>query len=231
MNKKQISTIAVYAILLVVFNVLFFAIPFEKTAISWVSFVFTWIAFLVGYAITHYAFRGTDTLQSKVYGFPIFRLGYLYLGTQLVTAFILCFAGVTFAAPAWIAVVLSVLFLAAALVGVIAADNTRDMVQDLDRQTAIQTKAVKTFRLDVASLVAACKDPVAKKKMEALSEAFQYSDPVSNDDLAAIEAQLANEVENLKGFVLTDDANALIGKIDEIGLLLADRNRRCKEGK
>lgn len=231
MNKKQISTIAVYAILLVVFNVIFFAIPFDKTSISWVSFVFTWIAFLLGYGITHYAFRGTETMQSKVYGFSVFRIGFMYLAAQLIVTLVLCVVGVICDAPAWIAVILSILILGAALIGVIAADNTRDVIQNMEQKTAVQTQAVKAFRLDVASLVGACKDPVAKKKMESLVDAFKYSDPVSNDGLAAIEAQISNEVDVLKRLVLGDDVNALISKIDEVQILLADRNRRCKEGK
>lgn len=148
MNKKQISTIVVYAILLIVFNVIFFAVPFHKTAISWVSFAFTWIAFALGYGITDYAFRGTDTLQSKVYGFPVFRVGYLYLGAQIIVTFVLCVAGAIMDAKAWIAVVLSIVLLGAAMIGVIATDSTRDVVEKIGQENEKRTRVVRSFRVD-----------------------------------------------------------------------------------
>lgn len=231
MNKKQVSTIAIYAILLVIFNVIYFAVPFEKSAITWVTYVFTWIAFVLGCGITYYAFRGAETLQSKVYGFPIFRIGFIYTVAQIIVTVIMCVVGAVCNAPAWIAVVVSIVILAAALIGVIAADNTRDVIQEMEQKTVEQTKVVKTFRLDVASLVGKCKDSVAKKKMEDLADAFKYSDPVSNDELAEVEKKITYEVEELKRLVLGNDVEALIGKIDEVQMLLADRNRRCKEGK
>ncbi len=231
MNKKQISTIAVYAILLIVFNVIFFAVPFHKTAISWVSFAFTWIAFCLGYGITDYAFRGTDTLQSKVYGFPVFRVGYLYLGAQIIATFVLCAAGAFMDAKAWIAVVLSIVLLGAAMIGVIATDSTRDIVEKIGQENEKRTRVVRSFRVDAEDLVGLCKDPVAREKMKSLADAFQYSDPVSGDNLAGIEAQISNEVNVLRRLVLGNDMDALIEKIDEVQVLLAERNRKCKEGK
>ena len=231
MNKKQISTIAIYVVLLLVFNVIFFAIPFEKTSISWISFVFTWIAFLLGYGITYYAFSETETLQSKVYGFPVFRIGFFYMATQLVVTVILCAVGSVINVPAWVALVLSMLILTATMIGVIATDNARDVIQNMDQKTAVQTQVVKTFRLDVENLIGVCKDPVVKKKMESLADAFKYSDPVSRDSLVAIEARISDEVNVLKSLALGEDPDALVNKIDEVKILLADRNRRCKEGK
>ena len=67
--------------------------------------------------------------------------------------------------------------------------------------------------------------------MKSLADAFQYSDPVSGDNLAGIEAQISNEVNVLRRLVLGNDMDALIEKIDEVQVLLAERNRKCKEGK
>lgn len=156
MNKKTKSAFLVYAIILAVYLVLFFVIPFPKGAVAWISFVFTIIAIVGGAGITYYAFSKGNDLKTKVYGFPVFRMGFVYSAVQLMLNL--------------------------------------------------------------------------KKQLAKLAEKFRYSDPVSCDELTAIEDQLKCEVKELESLVNTDVA-AATNKAQSIEILLADRNRRCKEYK
>ena len=228
MNKKQKSVIAVYAIIFVVFNILYYCIPFPKLPSVWIAYVFSLISIILGYFITVYAFKNTTELRSKVYGFPIFRIGYLYLFAQIVLSCIVFLISCFVYIPLWLSVILSVLLLGAALIGVIAADNTRDVIEELETKSEIKTKKITYFNLDIAGLVSSCKDPEIKQKLEKLSEKFKYSDPVSSEELAETEAKIEKEIKVLSELLISGNTKSVISQIDLITGMLENRNRMCK---
>ena len=62
MNKKNKSTIAVYAIIAILYLVAFVTIPFTKNIASWISFAFTLVSFVFGLGVTLYVFGKDDEL-------------------------------------------------------------------------------------------------------------------------------------------------------------------------
>lgn len=229
MNKKQKSALYVYIILLLLYMVLYFAIPFPKSGASYIMFFFSLVSFFVGYVVLYIAFRGTKTLQSKVYGFPVFRIGYLYLMAQLGFSALLYMIGIWAHIPEWIPTVLSVVLLCLSLVGVIVVDNTRDVIEQMEETLEVQTKPMMYFHLDVASLEMQCPDGEMKKDLQHFIENVKYSDPVSSEALTEIENELRAEVEKLRNiFTQGEDGRDQIKRLE---YLLADRNRRCKEYK
>jgi ethanolamine utilization protein EutQ (cupin superfamily) len=115
-----------------------------------------------------------------------------------------------------------------AAIGVIATDNARDVVEEIDQNIVEKTRTVVRFRLDVEGIVDCCQDTSLKKSIEKLSEAIRYSDPVSNEQLKSIEDKLGVEVNNLSEMVTANDVEAAQKKVLEIQNLLAERNRKCK---
>lgn len=228
-NKKTKSLLAVYAIILVMFCVLYLVVPFPKTGAYWVEFVFSLIAVIGGCGISWYAFNN-DGIKSKIYGFPVFNLGFAYMAVQLVFGIVIAAVGFAVNVPVWITVVVSALMLGLAAIGIIGADNARDIIEEQENRDEIATKAMKTFRLDIQYIVDLCDDIELKKSLEKLAEQFKYSDPVSSDELTDIEDNLQREVKNLAALV-NSDGELAAKKISEIEVLLADRNRRCKEMK
>ena len=228
MNKIQKSLISVCVIIFVVLSVLYFAIPFPKNGASWIAYIACVIAVVFGWFTANIAFKGTETLRSKVYGFPVFRIGYIYLIAQVIFTVILCLINIVYLVPAWISVVISVIFLAMALAGVIITDNVRDTIEKVDEETETETKKVTYFKLDIASVVDMCNDSELKKKLNILSDKFRYSDPVSCDELMGIENKISDEIEKLRDIVIENNRGAAEEKISYITNLLEDRNRKCK---
>ncbi|MBD5129243.1 MAG: SLC45 family MFS transporter [Ruminococcaceae bacterium] len=227
MNKKMTSLVAVYAIVLVTFCILYLVIPFPKTGAYWIEFVFSIIAVCAGCGIGWYSLKN-DGLKSKVYGFPILNIGIAYMAVQLIFAVVIAIVGFFAAVPLWVSIVFSVLILAISAIGFIGADNARDIIEEQESCDEIATKAMKMFRLDTQYIVDLCDDSELKKSLEKLAEQFKYSDPVSSDELADIEENLQSEVKNLAALV-NSDRELAAKKISDIMVLLADRNRRCKE--
>lgn len=228
LNKKSISMIAVYAIILVVYILVFCLIPFPKIAASYISFVFTVVSILASFGITVFAFKGDDTVVSKIYGFPVFRIGYLYVAAQFVVGVIICIVASFVPVPYWVALLLSIILLGAAAIGVIATDNTRDAIISVDNQVERVTKAVKIFKLDIAAIVDLCEDTEIKKELNKLSEDMKYSDPVSSEATEEAETQLLEEIRILRAFVENNDNENSLKQIRKTSNLLAERNRICK---
>lgn len=227
MNKKSKALVAIYAIVLIVYVVLFFIIPFPKGGASWVEFTFTIVSIIFGLTVTYYALRKGETLKSKVYGFAVFRIGAIYTIAQLCVGIIVCVVGIFAAVPVWISAVISVILLALAAIGIIASDNVRDVIEEQEYRDTISTKPMTYFRLDIQSIVDLCSDTELKKRLEKLNESFKYSDPVSSDSLKAIEDKIHGKIQDLYS-VINSDSSAAAEITGNIELLLDDRNRRCK---
>ena len=231
LGKKSKSVIAIYAILLVVYIVAFLIIPFNKIAASWISFAFTIIAIASSLLIFNFAFNAKETLVSKIYGYPIFRVGAVYALAQLALGVVICIIAAFVAVPYWVALLLSIILLGAAAIGVIITDNTRDIVEKVETEVKEEIKAVTYFQIDIDGIFDECESAELKEELDELSERFKFSDPVSNESTKAIEEKIKGMLSDLRSFVEaknTDEANALIKKIDNA---IKERNRICKANK
>ncbi len=209
----------------------FLIIPFNKNAASWISFVFTIISIISSLLVCGCAFKAKETLVSKIYGFPIFRVGVVYALVQLVVGIVIWTIDAFVAIPYWSALLLSVILLGAAAIGVIITDNTRDMIEESDESVKVDTENVTFFQINIAGIVDDCENPEIKAELAKLNELFEFSDPVTNDSTKEIEASVKNMLAELKVLVAdgnTDDINAMIKKLTNA---LNERNRICKASK
>lgn len=231
LGKKSKSVIAIYAILLVVYVLAFLIVPFTKIAASWISFVFTIIAIASSLLVFNFAFNAKETLVSKIYGYPIFRVGAVYALAQLALGIVICAIAAFVAVPYWVALLLSVILLGAAAIGIIITDNTRDLVEHVDEATKVDTESVTHFQISIAGIVDCCEDSVLKSELLKLDEAFRFSDPVSNQHTKEAEEKLSVLLAELKIFVESNNAVEAASCIKKIANTLAERNRICKATK
>ena len=229
-NKKVLSTLIVYGIVALALLLLFLVIPFKKPAASWISLIFALISLALSFYVTIYAFGKGEKLVSKVYGFPIARVGFLYAIIQTAVFIILCIVGAIVSVPAWVALVIAILLLAGAAIGVIITDNIRDHVEAIDEQVKAETKAVSYFRLNTAGLADQAQDSEVRKTLEKLEEDIRYSDPVSSDATKEIELEIQTKIETLKTS-FSADKETLLQQITELSNLVKERNRVCKTAK
>ena len=231
MNKKNKSIIAVYGILAFIYLIAFITIPFPKNAASWISFVFTLISSVLSLGVSLYVFGKEDEMTSKFYGFPIFKIAYMYPLVQFAVGVIICLIAAFVAVPYWVALILSLVILGVSAIGVIATDNARDIIEENEAEIKRVTKATKLFNLNVSSVLDLCTEASVKKELEKLAESFRFSDPVSSDATEDIENTIMEKLENLKIGISSSSADENIAKITELKNLLAERNRICKVSK
>ena len=219
LNEKEKKGVLVLVLLFVVYTLIVLAVPFAKGGMFWLTYLFTAAAFGVQAYVFKLSFEKEAGAKSKSYGFPIARVGVLYLAVQLVLG--LVFMALAAVAPVWLALVLYLALLVAAAVGVIATDSIRDEVERQDAQ----------LKKDVATMRAHCEDTTAKAALEKLAEEFRYSDPVSAPALTDLETDMAATMEELSAAVTDGDNAAVLALCKKISATLAERNRLCKLNK
>lgn len=227
MNRSGKVIICIYAVVIVLINIVFFLIPFSRHSASWIMYAFSMVSLLGSCMITMFSFLKSD-LKSKVYGFPVFWIGCLYSIFQIVAGVLICTLDALFEVPLWISVILSAVLLGLAMIGFAVTNQTRESIMELERNTVRDTAEMTCFILNVSSLVPLCKDPILKRKMEKLSEKFRYSDPVSNSKLQEIEDKISMEIDVLTQMLGKSENEMVFAKIDEIEVLLQTRNDRCR---
>lgn len=178
--------------------------------------------------VCNLAFNAKKTLVSKIYGYPIFRVGAVYALAQFVVGVIICAVAALVYVPYWIPLLLSIILLSTAAIGVIATDNTRDLVEQVDEAAVADTEKITHFQIDIAGIVDCCEDDTLKAELKKLDDALRFSDPVSNAHTKELEEKLVILLDELKVFIENSKFDEAAAYIKKISNALAKRNRICK---
>ena len=229
MKKNAIRWWVVLGVVLVVYNVLAFALPFPKTAVFAVSYLFTTIAILEQIYVIRTAFYRGEGVKSKFYGFPIAKLGVIYLAVQLIAG--LVFMALGLIVPVWLPLALYVVLLGVAAAGFVAADAARDEVVRQEVKLEKDVSRMREFQAKGRALVALNQVSEAARPLEKLAENLRFSDPVSSEALTEIEDQLAECLAQLQEAVSAQKTEQILSVCQEAEHILAERNQLCKLSK
>ena len=226
MKKDTIRGSIGIGVLLVLYILVAFLIPFVHTATFWVSFVFTLIAFCVVAASIYIAFVKNPDAKSRFYGFPIARIGIIYGIAQLVAGLLLMALGKW--VPVWLAVLVYAIMLGAAVIGLISADAVAEQIHAQDAKLKKDVAAMRAIQSKLSVLPGQCEDPVTAKCLTQLAEEIRFSDPVSSEATQETEADLNALTDELQKAVLEHDTAAAQNLCKRCQAVLMERNRLCK---
>jgi len=229
MKKSAARWGILWVTILAVYSVVVFALPFSKGITFWISYLFALVAIAVQIYVIRIAFSQGEDIKSKFYGFPIARVGAIYLVAQLIAS--LVFMATASFLLVWIPVVISVIFLGIAAVGFVAADAMRDEVIHQESKLEKNTEKMRQLCGKAAGLVVLAKDAEVQNALRALADEFRYSDPVSSESLQESEASLDRCLEELRGAILKDNKQSILPLVSRTKALLAERNSLCKLNK
>lgn len=229
MKKGTIRWIIGLGVLLVLYILVAFLIPFVHTATFWVSFVFTLIAFGVVAAAFYIAFIKNPDAKSKFYGFPIAKIGAIYGLVQLTAGII--FIALAVYAPVWLAVLVYAFALGAAVIGLVSAEAVVEEIRVQDVKLKKDVSLMRSLQSKVNQMASQCDNPDAAAAVKQFAEEMRYSDPVSSEALAEIEADLCAAVDELQAAIADGDSNAAKQLCRKASVVLAERNRLCKLNK
>lgn len=225
MKKDTIRSASGLGVLLVLYILITFLIPFVHTATFWISFVFTLIAFAVVAASIFIAFNKNPDAKSRFYGFPIAKIGVIHGAVQLLTGIL--FMALATIVPAWLAVLVYAIALGTAVIGLISAETVVEEIHIQDTKLKKDVSLMRSLQSKVNQMAVQSENV----EINALADEFRYSDPVSNDAIADAEADLVATVDELQTAYVDGDSEAVTKLCRKASALLAERNRLCKLNK
>ena len=229
MKKDTIRGIIGLGVLLVLYILVVSLIPFVHTSAFWVSFVFTLIAFGVVAVSLYIAFVKNPDAKSKFYGFPIAKVGVVYWFAQLVLGLLVM--ALASWIPMWLAVLVYSAALGAAVIGLISAEAVAEQIHVQDARLRKGVSLMRSLQSKLNQMAAQCDNPDAAAEVKRFAEEMRYSDPVSSEALAEIEADLSAAVDELQAAIVDGDSNAAKQLCRKASAVLAERNRLCKLNK
>lgn len=147
-------------------------IPFVKTTVYVIALICTIAMFGVcAWAFTR-AFRRKGTLESKLLGWPIFKVGYSALFIQAAVGFILM--ALAALCPVWAAALAEIIVFALTAASLTVKDAVRETVGHTEAKTKDLTLGWKAIRAKAAALAGASNDPRMKK----VAEEIRFADPM-----------------------------------------------------
>lgn len=219
MKKNTGMAYAVLAIAFVLLNVIAFAVPTAKTATFWTAYAFTAIAFASQIVIWKFAFKGADTLKSKFLGIPLISVGITYLIIQIIVFAIFMALPLT---ASWIAIVVCALILGISAICLIGTETGREEINRVEEKVEKKVFYIKSLQVDVEMLASAETDAETKVELTKLAERIRFSDPMSNEVLVELEAEITAKVKELK---TADNKTEIITVLDS---LITERNKKAK---
>ena len=229
MKKVFRSYILIWGVLLGLFNVIAFVsvgwIGQEKyTPSFWIGYVFITLAFIGQLACAKKTFDSKNATR-LFYNLPLITISW----TGLIVSFIvggLCM--LISPLPYWVGVILCAIVLVITAIAVLKADVAAEVVTAIDEKIKVQTFFIKALTVDAEGLLARAQSEEVKAECKKVYEAVRYSDPMSNDVLAACESQITLKIAELTDAVQGNDAEAVKKAAREVMILVDDRNKKCR---
>ncbi len=204
----------IWGIALVTVAVLAFVIPFTRAAVYWLGLAATVGMFVVCAAAFARAFHAEENLESKLLGWPIFKVGYTTLAVQVLVGFVLM--GLAALCPVWVAIVIELIVFALTGVSLTVRDAARAVVTQSEAHVTDNTQAWKVLRAKANALAASTGNAGLKK----LAEEMRYADPTPT----SMDGELNQMMDTLSSYATAEN-------IDKAMKLLEKRKLLGKEEK
>ena len=228
MTKNTNRGIFTLVILLAVFSVIAFVIPFPKNTVFWIAYACGIFAILFQLYIFKSSF-GNEDARSRFYGFPIARLGIYYLVIQLIVS--IAEIALSKFLPTWVVILINVLILAVALIGCITTETMRDEIAKQDKKLKNSVFAMRELQSVSSTLVNQSSDAELKGMLKKLTDEFRYSDPISSDKTSDLEEDMKIRIKDLQQAIADGDTAGAKALCEKLLGCLKERNRICSVNK
>lgn len=224
----------VWAVFVVVFNVIIFAAPNELAGMTktggafWSSYIMIMLMFVFQLVCAGRAFRESD-MERFFLKMPLITISYVALILSVIAGAVCMMIPDL---PNWVGVIVCALLLGYNIAAVLKAEAASDVILNVEIKAADKTAFMKQLKAEAEILNNRSLAPEIKGSVKKVCEAIKYSDPVSDVSLA--DAELAMKEKFDKFAKMADSGNfndELQAMQSELISMIDDRNRRCKVAK
>lgn len=224
MSKKKTvgMSFAIFGIAFVVYNMLVFLFLKPQTPVFWISYGFMVLAFGLQILGMYLSFK-EFSVQAIFFGIPLAQFTLFYFFAELFMSFVfMIFQQISWKVPVALQVILLAVYAVVAIVSVATRDTAvavKDKIQD-------SAKAMKLNTVDIEMLRDEAKDPELKRELGRLAEAVRYSDPMTNDFIADVDARIRQETFALQTFCEDNDLVSAKDSCKKLQRLYVERNKK-----
>lgn len=222
-KNKRFSLLIVF-IILAVYNIIAFVLPFNHDGMFWTGYIFSMMAILLTLGVGFYTF-GRESLRSKVYGCTLLSLVWYYLIAQLIIGM---FEMVLDNIPFQYGIVLNGILFGACTIGLATTNIAKEEIEQIDSKVKEKVFYIKSLQTYIENLANKTSDEITKKMLKNLAESIHYSDPMSSPLLTSIENEIELKVAGLTDALSICDSSIIKSSCDELQQLIAERNSKCK---
>lgn len=203
------------------------AMPFPKTILWGIAFVFSMAAFFYGFAAVYFFRKEQESGGDWIYGFPFLRVGVLYLIVQIVVS--LFFMAWQKKVSIFAVVLVELILLAAAAAGHFAVRTAGKEIIRQDRQLGEKLALMEELLGRIDRLITQCEDERIRESLQKLRDDVKYCTPVSGDRLDEIEGEIVELFSEIEGMTLAGDSENTDILCGRMRGLLQERENRCRQ--
>lgn len=229
MNKKKTVglSFAVWGIAFVVYNLIIFLFMKPQSPVFWISYGFMVLAFGLQILGMYLSFK-EFSVQAVFFGIPLAQFTLFYFFAELFMSFVfMIFQQITWKVPLVLQIVLLAVYAVVAIVSV----ATRDVAVAAKDKVQNSAAAMRMNTVDVEMLRDDAKDPELKKMLGRLAEAIRYSDPMTNEAVADVDARIRQETFALQTYCEDNDVNSAKDSCSKLQRLYVERNKKLLASK
>ena len=225
--KKTLRTtyLTVWAVLLVLFNVVAFALPTVNkfTTAYWCGYLLISLCFVLQLLCALKAMKA-ESSEETFYNLASVRSSFV----GLIVSFVV--GGLSMALPLvpyWVGIVACAVVLAFNVIGIAGTTAAVEVVESVDAKTKATTSFLRTLTVEAQALISFA-DADAKKLCTDVYEVLRYSDPVSNEALAETETRIQMLFQSFAAAVRGKQFDEAESVAAQLVATIGERNAKCK---
>lgn len=219
-SKNKIMYLIVMGLLFGLFNLIAFLIPFGRNIYFWVAYTSITLSFLIVSVVTYLIFDKKD-MKSRFYGIPLVYV----LRSYIILQFIVGMIQMNFALLHYkYYILINSIILVLNIIGLIGLTVGKDEVERIDKKAKEKVLYLKEMEVKLEGMIEDSQNSEVLESLKKLKDLIRYSDPMSNEKVEALEANILQNINSLND--LEDKEKSI--KIDEITKQVNERNRLVK---
>ncbi len=229
MNKKKTvgMSLAVFAIAFAIYNLLVFMIFKPEGPVFWMSYAFAVLAFGLQIVGMYLSFKELS-VKAVFFGIPLAQFTLFYLFAELfVSTVFMIFRNINWKLPFVIQIILLAVYGVVAIVTI----ATRDAAVAVKDNVQKKATTMRLNTVEIEMLMDSAKDPELKSQLRRLSETVRYSDPMTNDFVADLDARIKQEVFELQMHCEDENVPAAKESVKRLQHLYVERNKKLLASK
>lgn len=224
MNRKKTTgmSLAVWGIAFVVYNLMIFLFLKPQTAVFWLSYGFMVLAFGLQILGMYLSFK-EFSVKAVFFGIPLAQFTLFYFFAELFMSFVfMLFQKINWKIPLFLQIVLLAVYAVVAIVSVATRDAAVAAKDKVQKSAAV----MRLNTVDIEMLRDEAKDPELKNQLRRLAEAVRYSDPMTNDAVADVDARICQVTMALQTYCEDGDVPAAKDSCARLQRLYVERNKK-----